>query len=140
MTNGTARTSGVCRLHHVLAATCLLAACANSGATAADDVATYPDPLHGHWMPRDLECPVPINYDSDSLVVIDANGLGQYEDANKPVNVRQVAVEPRAWVIESLLNISGDGYDIPVTEMFVFGGRTLTIVGEDKVATLRKCD
>ncbi|MBJ6984204.1 hypothetical protein [Luteimonas sp. MC1750] len=118
MTNGTARTSGVCRLHHVLAATCLLAACANVGATAADAVATYPDSLHGHWMPRDLDCSVPINYDSDSLVVIDATGLGQYENANKPVNVRQVAAKPRAWVIESLLNISGDGDDTSVTEIF----------------------
>ena len=139
MMHGTIRTYGAWRFRHVLVATCLLAACASTGATPADGLASYPAPLHGHWMPEDMQCP-PINYDSDSLTVIDAAGLGQYEHANKPVKVRQVAVEPQAWVIDSLLNISGDGYDVPVTEIFVLGGPGLTIVGSERVATLRKCD
>lgn len=110
---------------------------AASASTAGTE---YPEPLHGHWMPKDMACPSPINYDSDSLIVIDQGQLAHYEDGNKPVRVRQISNEPKGWVIESLLNVSGDGYDTPVTEIFVLGGGGLTIVGKDDVGTYRKCD
>src|SRR3546814_10350412 len=70
-------------------------------------------------MPEDMACTSPINYDSDSLVVIDKDRLGHYEDANKPMEVRQISSEPQAWSIQSLLNVGGDGYDTPISEIFV---------------------
>lgn len=124
----------------LVAATCVLLASAMTGAAASDAASVYPEQLHGHWMPRDMGCPSPINYDSDALVVIDRDRLAHYEDANKPMKVRQVADAPQAWVIDSLLNVSGDGYDIPVTEVFVLAGSALTIVGTDIVDTYRKCE
>src|SRR3546814_2394185 len=67
--------------------------------------AEYPAQLRGHWMPEDMACTSPINYDSDSLVVIDNNRLGHYEDASMPIEVRQISPEPQAWSIRSLLNV-----------------------------------
>ena len=87
-----------------------------------------------------MACTSPINYDGDSLVVIDKNRLGHYEDANIPVEVRQISSEPQAWSIQSLLNVGGDGYDTRVSEIFVLGGRKLGIVGTDGVRVFQKCD
>lgn len=139
------------RLLLLIAAACLLMACGTTGVaraqiteptagTSTEVGVEYPEPLRGHWMPKDMACPVPINYDSDSLIVIDQGRLAHYEDGNKPVRVREISDEPQAWVIESLLNLAGDGYDIPVTEIFVLGGGGLTIAGKDEVGIYRKCD
>lgn len=87
-----------------------------------------------------MACPSPINYDSDSLIAIDQDRLAHYEDGNKPIRVRQISTKPQAWAIESLLNVAGDGYDTPVTEVFVLGGGDLAIAGKDAVGTYRKCD
>lgn len=140
--------AGSHRLLLLLAAACLFVACGTTDAAREGPVATppveavaeYPEPLHGHWMPVSMACPSPVNYDSDSLIVIDKNRLAQYEDGNKVVRVRQISTQPRAWAIDSLLNIAGDGYDTPVTEVFVLGGSDLAIVGRDGVDTYRKCN
>src|SRR3546814_676214 len=89
---------------------------------------------------KDMACTSPIKYDSDSLVVIDKDRLGHYEDANKTMEVRQSSSEPQAWSIQSLLNVGGDGYDTPISEIFVLGGRKLGIAGTDGVRVYQKCD
>ncbi len=147
------RVAGRHRLALAALPACLLMACATTGDVQAQDVGTgptatssaevpasYPGPLHGHWMPKDVACPSPIDYDSDVLIVIDKERLAHYEDGNKPVRVRQVAAVPQVWVVESLLNVAGEGYDTPVTEVFVLSGTGLTIVGDEQVETYRKCD
>src|SRR3546814_2484128 len=85
-----------------------------------------------------MACTSPINYDSVSLVVIDKDRLGHYEDANKPMEVRQISSEPQAWSIQSPLNVGGDGYDTPISEIFVLGGRKLGIAGTDGVRVYQK--
>lgn len=134
-----------------LVVACLLASCGTAtaarplqppdeAATGNEATAEYPAQLRGHWIPEDMACTSPINYDGDSLVVIDKNRLGHYEDANIPVEVRQISSEPQAWSIQSLLNVGGDGYDTRVSEIFVLGGRKLGIVGTDGVRVFQKCD
>lgn len=131
--------------------TCLLASCgttaaaqsqpvADGAAAGATVTAEYPAKLHGNWMPSDMACTTPINYDSDVLVVIGKDHLGHYEDANKPVSVQQLSSDPKVWSIKSLLNVGGDGYDTPVTEVFVLGGRQLAIVNDDGIKTYQKCN
>src|SRR3546814_11284700 len=100
--------------------------------------AEYPAPLRGRWMPEDMACTSPINYDSDSLVVIDNNRLGHYEDASMPIEVRQISPEPQAWSIRSLLNVGGDGYDTPISDILVLGGGKLGIAGTDGVRVYQK--
>jgi hypothetical protein len=134
----------------VLVFASLLASCATTTAGASQTAASataastataeYPTELHGHWMPVDLACTTPINYDSDVLVVIDKNQLGHYEDASKPVEVRKLSSAPHAWSIKSLLNVAGDGYDVPVSEVFVLGGRQLAIGGEHGIRSYQRCD
>src|SRR3546814_4850788 len=102
--------------------------------------AEYPAQLRGHWMPEDMACTSPINYDSDSLVVIDKDRLGHYEDANKLLEVRQISSEPQAWSIQSLLNVGGDGYDTPISEIFVIRGCMLAFAVTVVVSVYQKCD
>jgi len=85
-----------------------------------------------------MACTSPVNYDRDSLVVIEKSHLGHYEDANKPVKVQRISEEPLAWSIQSLLNVEGDGYDASVSEVFLLGGRELVIAGKDTAATYHK--
>src|SRR3546814_18340678 len=101
--------------------------------------AEYPAQLRGHWMPEDMACTSPINYDSDSLVVIDKDRLGHYEDANKPMEVRQISSEPQAWSIQSLLNVGGAASDTTLPEIFALGGSQLGIAGTARVRD-RKSD
>lgn len=130
---------------------CLLVSCgtttaarspetASGAAIGTEPTAEYPAQLRGHWMPEDMACTSPVNHDSDSLVVIDKSRLGHYEDANMPIEVRQISSEPQAWSIRSLLNIGGDGYDTRISEIFVLGGRKLGIAGTDGVRVFQKCD
>lgn len=134
-----------------LVAVCLLVSCgttttarsaktASGSATGTEAAAEYPVQLRGHWMPEDMACTSPNNYDSDSLVVIDKNRLGHYEDANVPIEVRQISSEPQAWSIQSLLNVGGDGHDTRISEIFVLGGHKLGIAGTDGVRVFQKCD
>lgn len=110
------------------------------GAGGATATAEYPAELRGHWVPVDMACTTPMNYDSDVLVVIDRNNLGHYEDASKPVEVRKLSSDPHTWAIKSLLNIGGDGYDTPVSEVFALGGAMLVVVSKDGIKTYQKCD
>src|SRR5690606_5455836 len=113
---------------------------ASVAATGAEAAAEYPAQLRGHWMPEDMACTSPINYDSDSLVVIEKSRLGHYEDANTPIEVRQISSKPQAWSVQSLLNVGGDGYDTRISEIFVLGDRKLGIAGTDGVRAYQKCD
>src|SRR3546814_14635290 len=128
------------RMHAIvlLATAWSLCAC---GTTTASQSAAPPHPtnvpvaaeyhaqLRGHWMPEDMACTSPINYDSDRLVVIDKDRLGHYEDANKHMEVRKLSSELQAWSIQSLLKVGGDGFDTPISEIFGIGGRKLGIAG-----------
>src|SRR3546814_19261375 len=71
--------------------------------------AEYPAPLRGHWMPEDMACTSPINYDSASRVGLYKDRLGHYEDANKHMEVRQLSTEHQAVSIVTLQNDEGDG-------------------------------
>lgn len=130
---------------------CALASCgttvrAQEKAAASDspDASTsaeYPQALRGHWMPADMACTKPVNYDSDVLLVIGRDTFGHYEEANKPVAVQRLSAEPDAWMIKSLLNVGGDGYDIPVSEIFVLAGNDQLAIGsKDDIKTYRRCN
>src|SRR3546814_21058332 len=73
--------------------------------------AEYPAQLRGHWMPEDMACTSPINYDSDILVVIDKDRLGHYKDENKTREVRKISSDPTAWSSQTLHNVGGQGFD-----------------------------
>src|SRR3546814_4039432 len=90
---------------------CLLVSCgtttaarspetASGAAIGTETTAEYPVQLRGRWMPEDMACTSPINYDSDSLVVIDKSRLGNYEDADIPIDVRQDSSETQEWAIQ----------------------------------------
>lgn len=131
----------------VVAATCMPASCATMTVAAprpdsisASTAAEYPQQLRGNWMPTDMACTTPINHDSDVLVVITKNHLEHYEEANKPLEVRRISSDPHAWSVKSMLNFGGDGYNTPLSEVFVLGGLQLAIVGKNGAKTYQKCN
>lgn len=120
--------------------TAVLAFCA--GTTTADaknSTANYAEAILGTWMPEDVACSSPVNYDSDSLIDIGRNELGYYEDLGKATHVVQVSETPPAWRIDSLLNVGGDGYNRKVSELFVLSGDRLIIAGTDGFETYARC-
>lgn len=128
-------------------AICVLASCATSSAAhepAAEPgntiAASFPEELHGHWMPTDLACTTPVNYDSDVLVVIDRDRLTHYEDSNKPVAVRRLSTDPDTWSITSLLGLGGEANDILVSEVFMLSGRQLAVGSKGGIKSYQRCD
>lgn len=117
----------------------LLAACSSAAEPKAQAWTSYPKALHGNWMPQDMACPVPINYDSDALVVISDKALNNYEESSKPVRVTMISSAPAAWSIDSYLNVSGDGYDTKITEIFLVTDDQLVIADKEHARTYHRC-
>ncbi len=118
----------------------LLAACSSAAQPKSPTWTRYPKALHGNWMPQDMQCPVPINHDSDVLVVISDKVLNNYEESRKPVHVTPIkrGPAPIAWSIDAYLNM-GDGYDTKVTEVFLVTGDQLVIADEERARTYHRC-
>lgn len=112
----------------------------NTKEVAPSAITEYPEPLIGHWIPVDQSCTTPVNYDSDSLVVIKKALLGRYEDTSRPTQVRLLSADPPVWAITSLLSIGGDRYDAPVNEVFSLGGDQLAITGSHDILHYKKCE
>lgn len=119
----------------------LLAACSSAAEPRAPTWTSYPKALHGNWMPQDMACPVPINHDSDVLVVISDKILSNYEESSKPVRVTTIkpGTSPAMWSIDAYLNIAGDGYDTKTTEIFLLAGDQLVIADKEHVRTYHRC-
>lgn len=65
---------------------------ASAAAAAAVGTVEYPRERRGAWMPADLGCPAA---DSESLLLIEADILGQHENTSKPLRVEKVKQHPR---------------------------------------------
>ena len=108
-------------------------------AHAKNGAPAYPIQIRGTWMPDDISCSSPVNYDSDSLIDIGRNVLGHYEDSSKVTRALQISKTPAAWKIDSLLNVGGDGYHEKVSEIFILSGDNLIIAGSDGFETYSRC-
>ncbi len=119
----------------------LLAACSAAGEPKVPTWTSYPKPLHGNWMPQDMECPVPVNHDSDVLVVISDRILSNYEESSKPVHVAPIkpGTAPAIWSIDAYLTMGEEGYGARTTEIFLLAGDQLVIADKERVRTYRRC-
>jgi hypothetical protein len=119
----------------------LLAACSSAAEPKSPTWTSYPKRLHGNWMPQDMECPVPLNHDSDALVVISEKILNNYEESSKPIRVTAIkpGPAPAVWSIDSYLNVAGDGYDTKITEIFLVTGDQLVIADKERARTYHRC-
>jgi len=99
----------------------------------------YPQELRGAWMPAGLGCPATINPDSESLLLIEAGILGQYENTSKPLRVEKIQQHPAMWRIHSTYSPGTGEYEGEGDETFLLDGRSLAIGNERATVTYVRC-
>ncbi|GAB3359124.1 hypothetical protein [Lysobacter tyrosinilyticus] len=111
-----------------------------SPANAAGRV-SYPKELHGFWIPEGGNCPAPgQSYDGDQMMDITASQLRGYEEVSKPTKVTLLSKAPKAWKIESLIDIGpSDRYEKDVPRIFVLNKWTLAAVDEANTTVFKRC-
>lgn len=122
-----------------------LATAADAGVAASSDanaVVSYPEELHGFWIPASAACPqTGQSFDGDSAMHISAQFLQGYEDQSKPSAVELVSSEPLAWRIGSKMDVGPSGiYERGDPKIFVLGEGGLTVASEFHADIYRKCD
>lgn len=121
-----------------LALASLLAAGNPAGASGRP---AYPRELHGFWIPAGATCPdAGQSYDGDLMMDIAADRLLGYEEASRPLKVVALSRVPKAWKVESSLDIGPSGvHEKAAPQIFVLGKRMLTVVDEENARVFRRC-
>lgn len=103
---------------------------------------TYPQVLHGFWIPADDSCPPNgQSYDGDQMMDVANDRLTGYEEVSKPVKVSQVSRTPRAWRIESLIDVGPSGiFEKAPPQLFLLGESTLTVASEEATYIFKRCE
>lgn len=101
--------------------------------------AKYPVAMHGVWMPKDLGCPDPINYDSETLLSVGADMLGQYENTTKPLQVEAIGENPPAWRILSTFSPGTGEYEGSENIVYNVDGDTMTIDNGEAKSVFTRC-
>jgi hypothetical protein len=121
-----------------LVAPLVLAAAVGPG--AATNLPTYPKDILGAWTPDGTPCGKPINYDSETLLLIEESIIGQYENTNRPIEVRRLSSRPKVWKVVSQASPGSGEYSGRYTEIFVLSGIKLTIVSEKESSIFVRCE
>lgn len=95
--------------------------------------------MRGVWMPKDLGCPTPLNYDSEVLLSVGADMLGQYENTTKPLRVETLAGRPSTWRILSTFSPGTGEYEGSENIVYRVEGDTLTIDNGKAKEVFTKC-
>jgi hypothetical protein len=140
------------RLLLLLAAACLLMACGTTGAAQSqgvqdapaasaptEAVPEYPAPMRGVWMPEDVGCSDPLNYDSEVLLSVGADMLGQYENTAKPLRVETIGEHPPAWRILSTFSPGTGEYEGSESIVYSVDGDTMIIDNGKAKAVFTRC-
>lgn len=90
-------------------------------------------------MPVALGCPVAINPDGESLLLIEAGILGQHENTSKPLRVEKVHQHPAMWRIHSTYSTGTGEYEGEGEETFLLDGRFLAIGTERATVNYARC-
>jgi hypothetical protein len=113
-----------------------------ASSTGTKAVASYPQELHGSWIPASAVCPQrgqPL--DGDNVMHISAELLQGYEDQSTPSAVAVISSEPPAWRIESLVDVGPSGvYERGDPKIFVLSDGNLSVTSEFHADVYRKCD
>ena len=90
-------------------------------------------------MPKDIGCPTPINYDSESLLLIEADILGQYENTSKPLRIEQLSQRPLSWRIVTASDLGSGEYEGEERSTFTLAGNTLSIASDNVKLDYVRC-
>lgn len=103
--------------------------------------ASFPDELHGFWIPEGGDCPEQgQSYDGDQVLDITAGQLLGYEETSKPTKVALLSKAPKAWRVESLIDIGPSGiYERAGPMIFVLSKWTLTVVDDNNATVFKRC-
>lgn len=99
----------------------------------------YPKEILGAWVPDGTTCGTPINYDSETLLLIDEEMMGQYENTNRPLEVSRLSSHPGVWKIASEASPGTGEYSGRYTEVFVLSGIKLTIASDKESSIFVRC-
>ena len=104
--------------------------------------ARYPSQLHGFWIPEGASCPrAAESFDGDSTMRIGPRMIQGYEDRSKPTSVALISKKPRAWRIESLMDVGPSGvYTKDEPRIFVLGKERVTVITEERAETYKRCE
>ena len=112
-------------------ASCAVAPTQSTPSASNSHSIQYPAALRGAWMPKDIGCPTPINYDSESLLLIEADILGQYENTSKPLRIEQLSQRPLSWRIVAASDLGSGEYEGEERSTFTLAGNTLSIASDN---------
>lgn len=104
--------------------------------------AEYQKPLLGTWMPKNMGCAGPANgslYESEALVTITSEMLGQYENTSKALQVEQIPGKPASWKIASTFSPGTSEYEGSKALIFTLDAGTLFIDVDGHVTAYIKC-
>jgi hypothetical protein len=105
----------------------------------AATLSKYPKEILGEWVPDGTTCGTPINYDSETLLLVDEEIMGQYENTNRPLEVRRLSNRPKVWKIVSEASPGTGEYSGRYTEIFVLSGIKLTIASDKESSIFVRC-
>jgi uncharacterized protein YecT (DUF1311 family) len=107
--------------------------------TGVAAMAEYPLALRGLWIPKGMQCPNPIDQDSEYLLSISADMLGQYENTSKPLHVENALEQSTKWRILSTFSPGTGHYSGEEIVTFALNGDTLSIESGNAITNYSKC-
>jgi len=111
-----------------------------TGTSETQEATQYPKQIHGKWMEGATTCRSPINYDSEMLLIIDPDMLGQYENTSKPITVDQISNHPPTWKVISTVSPGTAEYSGRYIEIFTLIGSQLKIKFNGATTTYTRCN